>query len=91
MPARHNFDEIRTQFPRGDDAGRGEGSGNHDDVLLHGERHGPRIKAVAGKEPSPGIEAATCGLDIVDASGADNHVGGLLHNVRNHSDRFGYG
>jgi hypothetical protein len=91
VPAGHNFYEIWTQFPRADDAGRGEYSGDHDDVLLHGELHRFWIKPVARKEFSPRIQAAACGFDIVDAAGADNHLGGVMYYMRNYFDRFGHG
>src|SRR5579872_519946 len=91
VTARHNFDEIGPQLPRGDDARRGQCSWDHDNVLLHGKLHGLWIKAVTGKELGPGIETAPGGLDIVDAPGANNHLGSVLHDLRNYFDRLGHG
>src|SRR5271169_793117 len=91
VPAGHNLDEIWAQFPRGDDAGWSECPGNHNHILLHSKLYRLWIKAVARKELSPCIQTAACGLDIVHASGAHNHVGGVLHDMRNYFDRFGHG
>jgi len=75
VPAGHDFDEIRTQFPRGDDSGWGKCSRDHDNILLYGELHRFRIEAVARKKLCPRIQAAACGLDIVDTASSDNHIG----------------
>jgi hypothetical protein len=89
MSAGHDLDEIRTQFPRRNDVGRRESPGNHDDVLLHGERNGVRIKAVAGEELGSRIQAAARGFDIVNAPGPDNHFWRVLYHLCNDFDRFG--
>ena len=88
VPAGYDFDEIWTQFPRRNDAGRSERPGDDYDVLFYGELHGLWIKAVAREELCPRIQAAARGFDIVDAPGADNHFWRVLYHLCNDFDRF---
>src|SRR5579872_5080261 len=91
VAAWNDLDEIRGQLPSGDDAGRRQSSGNYHYILLYGELHGVGIEAVAGKELRARIETALGSLNIVDTSGAHDHFGSALHDMRNNLDRLGHG
>jgi hypothetical protein len=91
VPARNNFHKIRAKFPRSNDVGRRQGPRDDDDVLLHGESHGFRIKSVTGQECGSCVQTEASCFPVQNTSRSDSHLRRTLDHVRNDFDRFGHG